>query len=317
MAATKPPEGAAAGGAFELDEPAPTAPRTLPAGAPLGAQTATDPRTSAGREAAGTAAGLPQVEPDARTFAEKHGQAVERVAGVRDYPPGWPKEALVYPVRGPGVALLLGATGALFALDLLGWPVGLRFLSWLLKLPVLLFVVRWQLDLAGMSAAGRDEPVGWMRALALDRQGLSVYVRFLLWFGVTMLPSRVLWLLGPSMFGFLPSTRALEVVLLILGSAWLAVIALAIAVEEPRLKRPWVTIVWLVRRPFTFLVASLGWWGLGVTEVALSALAGSGEGATLPAGVVLRAASVYALMVSGRVLGVLGRRVDPERTGPV
>jgi hypothetical protein len=253
---------------------------------------------------------------DERTFEEKHGQAVERVAGVRDYPPDWPKEALVYPLRGPGLALLVGATGALFALDLLGWPDSLRFLAWLVKTPVLLFVVRWQLDLVGMSAAGRDEPVGFTRALSLDRQGMNVYVRFLLWFCVTMLPSRVLWLLGPSVTGILPRTGALEVGLLILGSAWLAVIALATAVEEPRLKRPWVTVVWLFQRPFTCLAGSLGWWGLGVTEVAMSALAGSGEGATIPAGVVLRAASVYLLMVSGRLLGVLGRRVDPERTGP-
>jgi|GEM_PF-3164500 len=315
MAAAKPPEGTGAGGPFELD--APSSPKSVADRPPLASGSAQVAVPSAGGESSRMrSSGGPEGLIDERTFAEKHGQAVERVAGVRDHPPGWPLEALRYPVRGRGVALLLGATGALFALDLLGWPESLRFLGWLLKLPVLLFVVRWQLDLAGMSAAGRDEPVGWMRALALDRQGLNVYVRLLLWFGVTMLPSRVLWLLGPRMFGFLPSTRALELVLLILGSAWLAVIALAIAVEEPRLKRPWVTLVWLVRRPFTFLVASLGWWGLGVTEVALSALAGSGEGSTLPAGVVLRAASVYVLMVSGRVLGVLGRRVDAERTGP-
>jgi hypothetical protein len=35
-----------------------------------------------------------------------------------------------------------------------------------------------------------DQPVGWTRALALDRQGMNIYVKFLLWFCVTMLPSR-------------------------------------------------------------------------------------------------------------------------------
>ena len=315
MAAAKPPEGPGAGGPFELDAPPPKPVAGRPPPAPESARVVAP--SEGGVSPQMRSSGGPEGLIDERTWAEKHGQAVERVAGVRDYPPGWPTEALVYPVRGPGVALLLGATGALFALDLLGWPVGLRFLGWLLKIPVLLFVVRWQLDLAGMSAAGRDEPVGWTRALALDRQGMNVYVRFLLWFCVTMLPSSVLWILGPSVLGILPGTRALELLLLVLGSAWLAVIALAIAVEEPSLKRPWVTIVWLLRRPLSCLAGSLGWWGLGATEVALSALAGSGEGATIPAGVVLRAASVYALMVSGRVLGVLGRRVDPERTGPV
>jgi hypothetical protein len=176
--------------------------------------------------------------------------------------------------------------------------------------------VRWQLDLAGMSAAGRDAPVGFARALSVDRAGLSVFARFLLWCFVLLLPSRLLWLLGPDMLGFVSGTAAWEVGLAVVGSAWMAVVALATAVEEPRLKRPWVTVVWLVRRPFHLGAASLGWWGLGATEVAMQALAGAGEGATIPAGVVLRAASVYLLMVSARVLGVLGRRVDPDRIGP-
>ncbi len=313
MAASDPPEKPGLGGSFELDEPPPRPESASPS--PIASREPAPP-PPATLDAPPRAPAGPDLVIDERTFEEKHGQAVERVAGVRDYPADWPKEALSYPVRGQGVALLAGATGALFALDLLGWPDSLRFLAWLLKTPVLLFVVRWQLDLVGMSAAGRNEPVGWTRALSLDRQGMNVYVRFLLWFCVTMLPSRVLWLLGPSMLGVLSQTGALEVGLLIVGSAWLAVIALGTAVEEPRLKRPWVTVVWLVRRPFTCLAGSLGWWGLGVTEVAMSALAGSGDGATIPAGVVLRAASVYLLMVSGRVLGVLGRRVDPERTGP-
>ena len=64
------------------------------------------------------------------------------------------------------------------------------------------------------------------------------------------------------------------------------------------------------------LAGSLAWWGLGTTEVAMDALADSGQGATIPAAIALRAASVYLLMVSARVLGVLGRRVDPERIGP-
>jgi hypothetical protein len=241
---------------------------------------------------------------------------VERVAGVRELPPGWPREVLGYPFRGAGVGYVLGATGALFALDLLGWPPGLRFLSWLLKVPALLFVLRWQLDLVGMSAGGRDAPVGFGRALALDRQGVAGFARFLLWFVVLMSPSGVLWLIGPAMLGFVDGTTTLQVALEVVGGAWLAIIALATAVEEPRLKRPWITAVWLLRRPVHALAGSLGWWGLGAAEIALYHLAESGSNLGLPAAVVVRALSVVLLMLSARVLGGLGRRVDPERIGP-
>ncbi len=317
-----PPDG------FELEEAVPRPPRSLPgapepaaagpgapgapaAGAPAPPGPPTDPHLAPRLTPDGEV-----VQVDTRTVAERRGTAVARVAGVRDYPPGWPLEALRFPIRGHGAGLLAGTTGAVFALDLLGWPPSLTFLSWLVKTPALLFVVRWQLDLVGRSAAGQDAPTGWATALEVDRDGVKTFGRFLLWCFVLLLPHNVLWLLGPSGLGWLAGTGAWEVGLLIAASGWMAVVALGWALEEPRLRRPWVTAAWLWSRPLTCLAGSVGWWALGVTEAAILALAKSEVWAGLPAALVLRATSIYALMVSARVLGVLGRRVDAARLGP-
>lgn len=312
-------------GGFELEDAKPAAPRALPGageGAPGPVPAEVSRRTAAPRPPVpprdapprGPDGDLPEV--DARTFAEKHGTAIPRVAGVRDYPPGWPAEVARFPVRGHGAGLLAGTTGALFALDLLGFPESLRFLSWLVKTPALLFVVRWQLDLIGRSAAGHDEPTGWAKALEVDREGVKGFGRFLLWCFVFLLPHNVLWLLGASGLRWIEGTGAWEVGLLIVGSGWMAVYSLAWALEDSRLKRPWVTLAWLWARPLSCLAGSLGWWALGVAELSIASLARSGTWAALPAAVILRGVSVYALMLSARVLGCLGRRVDPERLGP-
>jgi hypothetical protein len=171
-------------------------------------------------------------EVDTRTFAEKHGRAVERVAGPRPPPPDWPREALSYPVRGAGGVYLLGCAAALVALDLLVWSPGLTFLSWLLKLPALLFVLRWEIDLVGMTAAGRDEPVGFLRALALDRDGIAALRRLLLGLAITSSPLWVSHLLD-DVLGLASFSRGLVLAGATLGSLWFAVIAVGVAVSEP------------------------------------------------------------------------------------
>ena len=286
--------------AFELDPAAKTA-REVPGGT-----------------GGGDAVSLPadaEPELDTRTVAERQGDAVERVHGIRPPPPGWPLEAFRYPFRGAGVALLLGTTAAVFALDLLGWPSGLRFLSWLLKAPALLFVVRWQLDLIGHSAGGRDEPMGWGQVADVRKEHVKDFARYLLWAFVSVAPGAVLWLLQ-SYLGWVEGADAWIVALFVVGSMWMSVVALSSALGEPRMKRPWITVLWLFWHPLTCLVGSLGWWALGVAEATVLKGQDVSPWAAVPSGLVLRAASVYLLMVSARALGVLGRRWDPERIGP-
>jgi hypothetical protein len=141
------------------------------------------------------------------------------------------------------------------------------------------------------------------------------FARYLLWAFVSALPASLLWLLQ-GYLGWVHGMDAWIVGLFVVGSAWMSVVALATALGEPRLKRPWVTVLWLFWFPLTCLTGSLGWWALGVAEATVLKGGDVSPWAAIPSGLVLRAASIYALMVSGRVLGVLGRRWDPDRMGP-
>jgi hypothetical protein len=156
--------------------------------------------------------------------------------------------------------------------------------------------------------------VGWRHAIDVDKQGVKAFGWFVVYGLVLAAPSVVLR--GLRWLGWVENTAAWEVGLLVVGSAWLSVYALASALEEGRLKRPWVTAVWLFYRPLTCLAGSLGWWALGVAEVTILALAKAETWAAIPAGLILRATSIYLLMVSARLLGVLGRRWDPARLRP-
>ncbi|MFM8979902.1 MAG: hypothetical protein ACKOSS_05510 [Planctomycetia bacterium] len=292
---------------LELEPPAARPARAQPEGVAL--HGAAPP----GAEPQGPAAGR---EASTLTFAEKQGRAVPRVAGVRDWPPGWPGEALAFPGRGPGRAWWALASAGLLALDLLGWVPGLAFLGWLLKVPALLFVLRWQLDLVGMSAAGHDTPSGFGRALALERGDVRSFATFLAWALAWLAPGLLLAFVGPRLHAWQGAAGWGVPVLLVLGGMGVALLALARAVGEPWLARPWWAALWMAQRPLVVLAASAGWWGLGGAEWALARLAREGGWPLLPVGVLVRAASVWGLVACARALGVLGRRVDPQGHRP-
>lgn len=304
---------------LELEPLAPRAavpPAMSVAGAPGGAAPSPVAPSTSAPSGAGAGGGACPGEPSARTVAERQGRAVPRVAGVRDWPPGWPLEALAYPGRGPGRARVALASAGLLVLDLCGWVPALAFPGWLLKVPALLFVLRWQLDLAGMSAAGHDRPVGFGRALALERGDVRSFATFLGGALAWLAPGLLLCVVGPRVAAWSGWAAWLAPVLLVLGGMGVALLALSRAVQEPWLARPWWAALWIARRPGLVLAASLGWWGLAGAEWTLARLARDGAWATLPAGVLVRAASVWALVAAARVLGVLGRRVDPAARGP-
>lgn len=291
---------------LELEPPAP---RPAPCARPPAAEPAPVLPPGAASPAAGGAAST-------LTFAEKHGRAVPRVAGVRDWPPGWPLEALAFPGRGTGRSHWARAAGGLLVLDLLGWVPGLAFLGWLLKVPALLFVLRWQLDLAGMSAAGHDTPTGFGRALALERGDVRSFAAFLALALAWLAPGLLLAFVGPRVNAWQGWAAWAAPALLVLGAMGLSMLALARAVQEPWLARPWWAALWVARRPGIVLAASAGWWGLAGAERALAWLGSGGGWGLLPVGVLVRAASVWGLVASARALGVLGRRVDPQARGP-
>ena len=61
------------------------------------------------------------------------------------------------------------------------------------------------------------------------------------------------------------------------------------------------------RRPLACLAGSVGWWVLVLVEWSLAAFAEQGLGLLALLSIVLRCACFYALLLSARALGVLGR----------
>lgn len=242
-----------------------------------------------------------EVEVDTRTVAEKRGQAVAVVAGAREPPPGWPLEALIFPLRRPGWALVLGAAVAWTLLDVLCLVPPIAVLGYLLKLLLLPFFLQWFLHVVGRSAAGYDQPAGWLTAMELDRDRVVGVGRLLVVAALLAIPAFVAHKLGRDV---------LAVILLVVGSVWVAAGALGTALGAPGLLWPWNALAWVGRRPLALLVGASAGWALVFAEVAVAAL-GAAEGG-LSAGAVaaclgLRLALFYVWLVAARALGVAGR----------
>jgi hypothetical protein len=244
-------------------------------------------------------------EVDERTVAERLGRAVAPVAGARPPPPGWPREAIVFPLRRPGMGSIAGAALLLVLLDLLGWWN--LFAGLVLKLLVLPFFVRWQLHVASMSAGGRDEPQPWLDAVDLQGGEFRRLLHLGLVAGALVLPGVVFLLVGSTAVG---------VALLVLASAWLAVAALGAALDDPGLAWPWRALPWIAAGPHWLVLAAAGWWAAALVERIDLALASVDVAPALGAFVLLRVAFVYVWLVSARVLGVVGRAWSPWSEEP-
>jgi hypothetical protein len=242
-------------------------------------------------------------EIDTRTVAERLGRSVTPVAGARPPPPGWPREALAFPLR--RVRVLLVATAVLIVLDVVTWAQ--PFVGWALKLFALPFFLRWQLRVASMSAAGHDAPVGWADAAGAERDDLRRMVRLL---------ALAVALLAPGLLALALSLTVPAIVLLVVGCAWTAAAALGAAVGDPSLGRPGGAVEWMSRRPLGLLAGALGWVAAGAAEVAVLALADAPLAGALAAFVGLRLATAYAWLLSARALGVVGRAWSPWEDAP-
>ena len=233
---------------------------------------------------------------DTRTVAERKGE--ERPVGATEAlgnPPDWPKEALAFPLRKPGPGFMCFAGALLFALDLLVMFEQVRWLGWALQLFALVFILRAVFAVIGSTAAGRDEPYGWVKALQFDGDDVFPWLRTVVWFAVCLLP-------GPILLAF--DQTGLGYTLLVLGSMYASVVALGDGLGDPSQRMPWNAVRWLTTRPLHCLVGSVGWWAL------VPQLDGSGVGYVLSA-LALRAAGAYLLLVSARVIGVMGRSWTP------
>lgn len=237
-------------------------------------------------------------EVDSRTVAERRGEELvprgnEEVAAPLD----WPAEAFSFPFRPPGGMFLLVGVVVLVLLDLLELTP-LAFVGFLLKLLLVAFVLRAQIFVIASSAAGRDRPVGWQRALDFEADDLWPFVRTCLAFVLLFAPGCLVLKFGNPVLGLL---------LLGVGSMYAGVVALGVALQEPSLKYPWRAFAWMGAHPVPCLVGSLGWWLFVLTEASLQSVSDQGPLLFGFLSIVLRGACFYGLLVSARFLGVMGR----------
>src|SRR5438105_385343 len=127
----------------EAPEPVPAPSPPGPAGSePLAEPPA--PRREEGHEVSAVPV-RERIDPGARTRP-----------GPLPPPPGWPKEALRYPLRGRGILSLLLGAAVLAAADLL--TRANAFLGAVAKTFLLAWVLRWQMRAVVSTAGGDDRP---------------------------------------------------------------------------------------------------------------------------------------------------------------
>lgn len=240
---------------------------------------------------------------DTRTVAERRGE--DRPVGASEAlapPPDWPAEARVFPLARPGPGFMAFTFGTLFALDLLRMIPAVEWLGMALQAFALVFILRATFRVIGTSAAGKDTPVGWARALEFDGDELVRYLRALAWIVVVTLPALLAYLFDEGGFALL---------FLWLGAPYLGVIAASEGLGDPSLRMPWRAVPWILRHPGACLVGGAALWlVLGPFGAHTGQWHADGVGSAIWVAVrwlVLRGAAAYLLLVGARFLGVAGR----------
>lgn len=258
-----------------------------------------------------------------QTLRERKDPNARTRSGPVPLPPGWPREALSYPVRDR--LTFLTVVGAWAAVDTLGALS--TVLGWILGILAYAFAARWQLRAVARSATGDDvapdpasvptedivggAPSTRFGAPALTYERVRRPLVFLLYLLPAAVPFLAPYLRSPSNPVRTGGETALMVAtvaaaLLVVAPAFL----LAAAFDDRELEKPWVAARWFLRGPLAFVAVAVGWAVVLVGSLAVGA-ASSSVVATLFASLAARAASVYALLVAARLLGVLGRRYEP------
>ncbi len=257
-----------------------------------------------------------------KTLRERKDPSSRTHSGPLPLPPGWPREALSFPVRATRVFAV--GVAVWVAADLAGavHPV----LGWIVALVPILAAARWQLRTLARSATGDDVAPSLFAAPSQDADSPSpralgrtefgtAQFRPLFWFLLALAPAAV-----PALAPYLrdpsnPVRTGGETVFLIAALAFALVVMapsllLSVAFEDPDLEKPWNAARWFLRGPVAFLAFGLSWGVVLAGTLLLAARWGAFAG-TLLVSVPVRAAAVYALLLSARLLGVLGRRYEP------
>ena len=142
-------------------------------------------------------------------------------------------------------------------------------------------------------------PQGWSDALNFDFEELWRYGRTLALLTVVLLPGLLFWQFGGQGTG---------VALFLLGSIYASVVALGAALQDPSQKYPWQALRWIFTRPVHCLLGGVGWWVLATTELVLTDMSDASRASQLAVALALRVLGMVSLLVSARILGVMGRR---------
>lgn len=279
---------------FELEDETDAPARKQPRPPPAEVHDDPEPSTASGAATTHDESGI-----DKRTVRERLGKAAPRASDDVGPPPGWPREAFVYPARGKGPFILIATTLLLVVFDLIATSGSVQFLAWI-GIPVAIaLALRAQLELIADSATGRDEPRGIDGLPEISSDALKRFGIFLAIFALCV---------GPGVVLIIFDQVGLGAVALVLGLMEASVVALGAALRDPRLKWPWNGIGWILRNPLSCLAGGVGWCVLGLSQYAIIESYGSAFALVAFQALVLRIVAVYALMVSARVIGVMGRK---------
>jgi hypothetical protein len=257
-----------------------------------------------------------------RTLRERKDPDARTRPGPLPLPPGWPQEALSYPVRRP--AAFAAVVAAWVAADAAGAVNVL--LGWVAAVAATVLAARWQVRAVARTATGddvapaptaapsEDADAPAPRALGRTEFNIDRWRRvgwFLLYLAPAAVPILAPYLRSPSN----PVRSGGEVAFLcvVLGFALLVMapsFVLAVAFDDRDLEKPWHAARWFLRGPLAFVAFGVGWAVVLGGSALVFARWGSFLG-TVALAVPARAAGAYALLLAARLLGVLGRRYEP------
>lgn len=220
-------------------------------------------------------------------------------------PPGYPAEVLRFPWRSK--ASFVGALALAVAADLCRkvHPL-LGALAWLL---VTALHVQWQVRSVARTATG-DDAAPALFAFGFEPMALRWAGLFLVSFAPALIAFFVPYVRDLSHPVRSPGETAFLVAAIAIPLAVLFPAAmLGCAFDDRSFARPLVALRWFFRGILPFLSVPLGWGvvalGHVVNPAGLDAVAG-----VVALSVVVRGAGLFALLVSARCLGVLGRRYE-------
>jgi hypothetical protein len=295
---------------FRLEDEAARPDVVRPAPRPPGA--GADPAPRPRHEPRYDEAGRPVVSEE--TVSERRDPRVRDRSrpGALPDPPGWPLEALLFPFRGRGSLGLLGVALTFAAADAL--TVVNAFLGALVKVPLYVGLLRWQVRTVARTATGDDVPPRPFVAADFETDGLRDLFGMVLRLGLYVLPAAFLfarpWLATPDH----PDHSAAEWIgiagLLALAFLLAPVLLLGAGLGWKGIAWPWNAVSWLARGLVPCAATGAGWAACVAAERLVLAWEVRPILPAIAAYGALRAVVTGLTLVGARGLGVLARRFE-------